>query len=133
MIRSTLVKYFIKVAFLYSIRDAICFSDEISVDLVESNPEKARAIKSAISAEDIGGLVKLLKEIGQKNPVIEYREGEPMSVLHSIASEGNLVMFRTISNTLTDLQPKAKSVEEKGATPLHYAVGKVDGKYYFKF
>ena len=86
---------------------------------METNPEKASAIKSAISAEDIAGLIKLLKEIGQKNPVIDYFESEPISVLHSIASEGKLLMFRTISNTLTDLQPRSQGF--KGATPLHYA------------
>ena len=101
----------------YLIRDAICISDEISVDLVESSPEKASAIRFAISAEDIGGLIKLLNEIGQKNPVIDYFESEPISVLHSIASEGKLLMFRTISNTLTDLHYQDHRVLRE---PLHY-------------
>ena len=123
-----LVKDFIKVSFLkdlhkYLIRAPICISDETSVDLVESNPEKASAITLAINEANTDELVKLLKEVGQKNPIISDSTSAalPYTVLHFIAFRGNLEMFQTISNTLTDLQPKLKSVRDKGATPLHYA------------
>ena len=123
-----LVTDFIKVSFLkdshkYLIIAPICISDEISVDLVESNPEKASAITSAIYEANTDELVKLLKEVGQKNPLISDNKipAKPYTVLHFIADRGFLDMFQTVSNTLTDIQPKSKNVWDKGATPLHYA------------
>ena len=90
---------------------------------MESNPEKASAITSAIYKANTDELVKLLKEVGKKNPIISDSSFAtlPYTVLHLIALVGNLEMFQTVSNTLTDLQPKLKSVRGKGITPLHYA------------
>ena len=107
----------------YSIRCAICISDEKSVDLVERNPEKANAITSAINEANTNELVELLKEVDQKNPIISDSTSAalPYTVLHFIAFRGILEMFQTVSNTLTDLQPKSKSVRDNGITPLHYA------------
>ena len=108
-------------------KEAICISDEISVDLRDSNPRKATDIGSAVDGGNIDGLTKLLKEVGQKNPIVfvfgsnSLFKFEPFSVLHDIAYNGNLEMFKMVSNTLTDLQPKSKSGTRRGATPLHYA------------
>ena len=101
-------------------QSVICISDEISVDLVQSNVKGLDFIY-AINHENIDELVKLLKEVGQKNLVVSDYESDPVTMLHVIAYVGKLEIFKTFSNTLTDLQPKVKGGERKGATPLHYA------------
>jgi len=93
-------------------------TDKPSVDLTVDNPTKADDMKKAIQNDDLRGLNRLLKELNLKNPIIQSFYG---SVLHYSAFEGKFEIFKNISATVADMQPKSLSGKNKGGTPLHYA------------
>ena len=83
-------------------------------------------ISDAVYFNDRRRLNKLLKELNVKNPIIGYFT--PITVLHWSAELGRLEIFKSVSATLANIQPKIISGEFKGATPLHYAgsMGRMD-------
>ena len=90
---------------------------------MESN--KASAMVSAINNGDILKLEKLLKEANQKNPLIYKDEfGIQLTALHYSAQQGRLEIFKSISDTLTNLNPKSIHAYPTGVTPLHFAADK---------
>merc|ERR1712223_464451 len=97
-------------------------ADEASTDLVETNPTKANAIKSAIENGKLEELTMLLKEVDEKNPIItKFGVTDPITILHHAAYFGKLDIFKNISSDMTNINPKSISGTSKGATPLHYA------------
>ena len=80
-------------------------------------------MRSAIVNGDISKLTTLLKETNQKNPIIheDLRTLTPLTAHHYSAIQGRFDIFKNISDTLNNLQPKAISGLHKGITPLHYA------------
>ena len=93
--------------------------------MVETNPDKAKAMYNAIRNGDIDELVQSLKQLNMKNPIItkwNLNSGtNPLSVLQYTAYRGELDMFKKVSSTVTELNPKSRNGDLKGATPLHYA------------
>ena len=77
---------------------------------------------SAIIEGSLSKLKKLLKNTNQKNPIIfKTKKDTPLTALHYSARQGKLDIFKSISNNLANLQPKAIGGARKGATPLHFA------------
>merc|ERR1719270_3140190 len=99
--------------------------DEVFTNLVDTDPEKAKKIKSAITNDNLEELVEYLDEINLKNPIIVIWGTDPkifpISVLDYAAYKGRLEIFKNISSTLKNLNPKAASGQDKGTTPLHRA------------
>ena len=103
---------------------------------MNTDPEVAHAMRTAIEKNDLFQLKKLLEDKNQKNPIIEEimtEEGTvQLTVLHSIAWYGKFDMFKHISATMKNLHPKTISkYNDTGirpiytigsdATPLHFA------------
>ena len=98
------------------------FSDGVHKNILEANPARANAMVSAIDTGNLSELKKLLEEANHKNPVIyKTKNNTPLTALHYSARQGKLEIFKSISNNLANLQPKAIGGARKGATPLHYA------------
>jgi len=98
-----------------------CIDDEASVDLTRYNPTKANDMVSAIKSNDLRGLYILLAKLNVTNPIITKFGSAPVTVLHHSAALGKLDIFKSVSATVANMQPKVVSGESKGATPLHYA------------
>ena len=75
----------------------------------------------AIHENNLSELKKLLKESNLKNPIIVEYFNTPLTALHYSAAEGKLDIFKSISESLNQVQPKAISGNWKGSTPLHFA------------
>ena len=68
---------------------------------------------------------RLLTDSNVKNPLIikfgDFIGGSPVTVLHYSAYHGKLDIFKSVSATVANMQPKALSGVGKGGTPLHWA------------
>jgi len=108
-------------------RLSFCFVSEESANLLDTNSEKAKDIRSAITHNNIEAVIQFLEEIKMKNPIIEIFGTEPktdqISVLEYAAHYGKLEAYKNVSAKLTNLNPKAASGVNKGVTPLHRAAG----------
>merc|ERR1712080_124164 len=63
-----------------------------------------------------------LQQLNMKNPIIAiWGTSAVISVLDYAAAFGKLEIFKNVSSTLTNINPKASSGQEKGKTPLHWA------------
>jgi len=104
-----------------------CPQEEESANLLDTNSEKAKDIRSAITHNNIEAVIQFLEEIKMKNPIIEIFGTEPktdqISVLEYAAHYGKLEAYKNVSAKLTNLNPKAASGVNKGVTPLHRAAG----------
>ena len=85
------------------------------------NPTKTNEMVAAIQNNDLRGLNRLLKELNVKNPIITKFGTAPLTSLHFSAQEGKFEIFKSLSATLANIQPKTISGHFKGGTPLHYA------------
>ena len=78
-------------------------------------------MKIAIRNNDLRELNRLLTDSNVKNPIIAKFGDDPITVLHYSAYHGKLDIFKSVSATVANMQPKAVSGKSRGATPLHYA------------
>ena len=82
-----------------------------------------KEIKTAVKEGNLDILKILLNNRQDKNPVVWVGNstGSEYTVLHYAAYLGKLDIFKNISNTLNNMQPKIINGWGKGATPLHLA------------
>ena len=75
---------------------------------MDAYPAVASAMVSAIDSGNLSELKKLLEEANHKNPVIyKTKNNTPLTALHYSARQGKLDIFKSISSSLANLQPKA--------------------------
>ena len=93
---------------------------------METDPTKARVMVIAIDNNDVTKLRTLLEQTNQKNPIIIHEwfnhKDSPrviydLSALQYSAIKGKLDIFKSISDSLQDINPKGKN----GMTSLHLA------------
>ena len=90
---------------------------------METDPTKARAMVIAIDNNDVTKLKTLLEQTNQKNPIIIHQWFNHNRVIYDLtalqysAMKGKLDIFKSISDSLQDINPTGKN----GMTSLHLA------------
>ena len=115
----------------FTMKNTLFVAGEIPINLIESNPSKAKAFAKVVDETNIYGtnrLECLINEVGNKNPIIYYYAPNPnfghdlLPLLHYAAMEGKDKSFVEVSGGLTIKNPPMLSKTYFNRwTPMHWA------------
>ena len=90
-------------------------------NLLENEPQKARALVRAIRNNDLSRFKTLYNETNMQNPFIRKFGNTQVTAKYYAAYYGKLDFFKFITDKVKDMQREVPQGIWKGATPLHLA------------